>query len=40
MELRQVIKEQNEQLDEIEHAVTRIKKNTLVINNAVDDQKM
>ena len=40
MDKDQIIKEQDEQLDEIENSVKRIKQNALMINKTIDDQKI
>lgn len=40
MDQNQIIKEQDEQLDEIENSVKRIKQNALMINKQVDDQRV
>ena len=40
MDQDQIIKEQDEQLDEIENSVKRIKQNALMINKTIDDQKI
>ena len=40
MDQNQIIKEQDEQLDEIESTVKRIKQNANLINKTIDDQKV
>ena len=40
MDQNQIIKEQDEQLDEIESTVKRIKENAKLINKTIDDQKV
>ena len=40
MDQNQIIREQDEQLDEIENTVKRIKQNAKLINKTIDDQKV
>ena len=40
MDQNQIIQEQDEQLDEIESTVKRIKQNAKLINETIDDQKI
>ena len=40
MDQNQIIREQDEQLDEIENTVKRIKQNAKLINKTIDDQKI
>ena len=40
MDQNQIIQEQDEQLDEIESTVKRIKQNAKLINKTIDDQKI
>lgn len=39
MDQEQIIKEQDDQLEEIEQSVKKIKENAKMINTAIDDQK-
>ena len=40
MDLQQVIKEQDSQIEDISHMVKRIRNNTKLINNEIDNQTM
>ena len=40
MDQNEIIKEQDEQLNEIENSVKRIKQNAKLINQTIDDQKV
>ena len=40
MDHNEIIKEQDEQLNEIEYTVKRIKQNAKLINQTIDDQKV
>ena len=40
MDQEEIIKEQDEQLNEIEYSVKRIKQNAQLINRTIDDQKV